>query len=139
MMIMFVFVFAVHANVQPYKRIYTNITESIYLFVLCILAIVQIIEDEDSRNNVSAALLFIASIHSSIICAVKFWRFCKKKCHCPCPKKARAPTYGSLDENSRSESVVSKASIDYEVRIKQNLFDSIFALSGDTSNVNDST
>lgn len=138
-MIMSLFVFAIHSNVQPYQRIRTNVTESIYLFVLCILAVVQIMEDQDNRSEVTGCLLVIATIHSSIICAIKFWRFCKKKCHCAYPRKARVHQYGSFDGNSRSESVRSRTSIDSEVRTKQNLFDSIFASSGDTSNNNDSS
>ena len=135
---MTLFIFAVHSSVQPYKRIYTNVTESIYLFVLCVLAIVQIMDDQHHRCDVSGTLLVIATIHSVIVCAIKFWRFCKKRCHCPCPRKVRSTQYGSFDDNSHNESL--RKSVEPEARTKrQNLFDSIFSSSVDTTNNNDSS
>jgi hypothetical protein len=92
------------------------------------------IDDPDSRGDVSGFLLITATIHSSILCVYKFGRFCRKTCHCACPINLKFPRYGSFDDHSESRNRV-----DPEVRAKQNVFDSIFASSEiENSNNNDS-
>ena len=123
---------ALHASVQPYKRLRTNVAETVYLFILCILAVVQTLDNKDDRSTASAILLTVAAVHSGILCIYKFCRFCKKKCHCRCPTKLSVKfsgKYRSFDDNSE----IVKPSVDPEVQAKQNLFDTVFASSTDSS------
>lgn len=130
---MCVVVLVFHASFHPYKRLRTNVTETIYLFTLCILAIIQTFDEENARITVSAILLIIATIHSGIVCIIKFYRFCMKKWHCRCPGRLlmRAPgRYRSFEDNSTE---VNRAAVDPEVQAKQNLFDTVFASSTESS------
>ena len=123
----------VHASVQPYKRRRTNITETIYLFVLCLLAIIETLDDIDTRSTACAVLVSLVTIHSFILCIIKFYYFCKKKCHCRLLKKLSVKIpgkYQTFDDNSE---YVRGPAVSPEVRAKQNLFDTVFATSTESS------
>jgi len=139
MIIISVLVLVFHASFHPYKRLRTNVTETIYLFTLSFLAIIQIMEDKDTRSTISGLLLTIATIHSGILCIIKFYRFFKKRyrCHCPGRLLKKSPTrYRSFDDDSTE---VNRTAVDPEVQAKQNLFDTVFASSTESSTSSDQT
>lgn len=138
MIILTVFVLVFHASFHPYKRLRTNVTETIYLFALSLLAIIQIMEDADTRSTVSAVILTNATIHSGILCLIKFYRFFKKRyrCHYSGRLLKKSPTrYRSFDDDSTNIN----RPVDPEVQAKQNLFDTVFASSTESSASSDQT
>ncbi|XP_032221183.1 uncharacterized protein LOC116603702 [Nematostella vectensis] len=120
-------ILTVHSNVQPYTSVRTNVTESLYLLALCVLNIAQFIPDEDTKSSVSATILCIATIHSSIVILYKAYHFFRKRtsitCSPCCHSKLR---YGSVDEPDKVDKD-QRSMHDAEIKDRQALFDSVFA------------
>ena len=75
-------ILAVHSNCQPYMRPRANYAESVYLLVLSVVAIMQIVDDQETAFNVCLVLLIIAAIHTLGIFFLKAGLFCRRRFEC---------------------------------------------------------
>ena len=79
MIVICVVILTVHSNCHPYARPRANFTESVYLLVLCTLAIMQIVEDTPARFYVCLVLLIIVSLHTLVVFVFEAVRFFRKR------------------------------------------------------------
>ena len=84
--IVFTFVFlvllTVHSNFQPYEKRRANIMESLYLMVLCILALMQSVEDKTVKNYICSGLIILASLHTLVVFLSKAVGFFRRRFNC---------------------------------------------------------
>ena len=126
MILMCVLVLAVHSSFQPYKKKRVNVVESLYLVVLCVLAVMQVLQKADIANNVCSTLLIIASLHACILTVSKAARFFQQRFSCSCSKQwHKRRSYGSTEHNQFQES------LDEEQKAHNAILDTIFNNSAD--------
>ena len=87
MIVVCMVILTVHSNCQPYMRSRANWAESLYLLVLCVLAVTQvvpeIVEDKEQASlYVSVVLLGIVSIHTIVVFFYKAVRFFRGRFGC---------------------------------------------------------
>ena len=123
MIFMCVVILAIHSNFQPYLRARANFTESVYLLVLCTLAIMQIVEDDDVQYYVSLVLLVLLAFYTLMVTVYKAGRFFRKRFDCACTwteTAARRHGYNEL-ESSQSERTP-----DTETQRQRRILDTIY-------------
>ncbi|KAL9984155.1 hypothetical protein ACROYT_G006421 [Oculina patagonica] len=130
MIFMCVIVLAIHSNCQPYVRDRANFTESIYLLVLCTLAIMQIVENKDAKYYVCLVLLGILAVHALVVTVYKAGRFFRKRFDCACTWTKTAARRQGYDE---LESTQTEQNLDPETEIQRSILDTIFDSSEDGS------
>lgn len=121
-----VVILTVHSNGQPYMKRRANLAESLYLLVLCTLAVMQIVEHKDAQYFVCLVLLIIAFVHTLIIFLYKAVRFFRQRFgHCACFLKTVMDrrSYEEL-ENTQTDS-----NLDIDAQRQRRILDSIFSTS----------
>ena len=125
MILMCVLVLATHSIFQPYRRKRVNVIETLYLYILCTMAIMQVLEETSIANKVCCVLLIGTTFHFVALTIYKAAWFVKKRLKHP----KRFPTrrgYGSMGETEI------ESSIDPEQIRTKNIFDIIFSRSDDS-------
>ena len=131
---MCVLVLAVHSNCQPYVRARVNYTESVYLVVLCTLAIMQIVQDIKVKYYVCLVLLVIVGIHALVVTVYKATRFFRKRFDCACARAcARTEALERRHGYDVLENTEIERSLDAERERQRNILDTIYTLSGEGS------
>ena len=126
MIVMCTLVLAVHSIFQPYRKKRVNVVETLYLYILCIMAIMQVLQEMSVANSVCSFLLIITAIHSVALTLYKTVGFFQRRLKRPCPRKCgHWREYGSMGETQF------EGSIDPEQRKRKNIFDIIFSRSDD--------
>ena len=123
MIFMCVIVLAIHSNCHPYIRARVNFTESVYLLVLCTLAIMQIVENEDAKYYVCLVLLVILSFHALVLTIYKAVRFFRKRFDCACTLARTAPSRHGYDD---LESTQIERALDTETERQRSILATIF-------------
>ena len=123
MIFMCVLVLAIHSNCHPYVRARVNFTESVYLLVLCTLAIMQIAENEDAKFYVCLVLLVIVTFHALVLTIYKAVHFFRKRFDCACTLARPAPSRHGYDE---LESTEIERTLDTEAERQRSVLDTIF-------------
>lgn len=123
------FILAVHSMFQPYRKKRVNVVESLYLYILCVVAIMQILQESDYISNiVCSILMIITTIHAGGLTCYKAVGFFERRFKCSCPKPCpRQRNYGSMEEAAID------SSIDEAQRRRKDIFDTIFDRSEDDS------
>ena len=125
MILMCALVLAAHSIFQPYRKKRVNVVETLYLYILCTMAIIQVLEDKHTANIVCFVLLIATTFHFVALTIYKAALFVKKRLKSP----KRYPTrrgYGSMAETQI------ESSIDPEQIRRKNIFDIIFSRSDDS-------
>ena len=115
-----VVILALHSNMQPYRVKRVNTLETIYLVLLCTLATLQFLKDEDLRSTISALLLTLMTCHAFLLVTYKCYKFFSTRCQSKCCRRLKT-RYGSTEETT----------IDPEIKDKQDIFDAIFSNSNE--------
>ena len=109
-----VIILAVHNYCHPYLRARANLAESVYLLVLCTLAIMQITEDKQAKLDVLVeVLLVILACHTIVVFIYKATHFLRNRFHCACPRSNRSTRRRGYDE---IESTVTDPSLSIETQ-----------------------
>ena len=130
MIVICVVILTVHSNCHPYTRPRANLTESVYLLVLCTLAIMQIVEDTPARFYVCLVLLIIVSLHTLLVFGFEAVRFFRKRfnyCAGAQDTVMESRGYEELD-NTQTEQ-----SLDPEVERRRSIMNTIFSTSEEDS------
>ena len=129
MILMCALILAIHSIVQPYRKTRVNVMESLYLYILCVLAIMQVLQESDSiANTVCTVLLIATSLHAVALTAYKAVGFFEKRFKCSCKKQCpkRRSNYGSMAETAIDRSV------EPAQKARKDIFDTIFSKSEDS-------
>ena len=135
-----VVILAVHSNCHPYVRPRANYVESLYLLVLCGLAIMQIVEDEHAKYYVCLVLLIIVSTHTLVVFLYKAVRFFRKRFDCcACSQAAVVDRHGYEElEDTQTDThtdTQTEQSLDTaEVERQKSIMDTIYSTSVDDTN-----
>ena len=127
MVLVCIFILAVHSNLQPYKVQRINTTETLYLVVLATLATLQLLNEKDVQTMVSAVILALIVLHTVMLAIYKGFRFFRKR-FCTQGRlitNKSTVKYGAIEANGHE--------VDPEVRIKSAIFDAIFGNANDNS------
>ena len=121
-------ILAVHSIFQPYRKTRVNVVESLYLYILCVIAVMQVLQDSQSIANIVCSLLMIVTtVHAGALFVYKAVGFFEKRFKCSCPKRCpRRRTYGSMAETAIDRSV------DPALKARKDIFDTIFSKSEDS-------
>ena len=121
-------ILAVHSIFQPYRKTRVNVVESLYLYILCVIAILQILQDSNSITDiVCSVLLIVATLHAGALAVYKAVVFFERKFRCACPKRCpKRRTYGSMAYTAIDKSV------DPAQKERKDIFDTIFSTSEDS-------
>ena len=127
MIVVCVVILSVHSNCHPYTRPRANYAESVYLLVLCTLAIMQIVEDKNAQFYVSLVLLCIVSVHTLAMFFYKAGRFFRQRFKCCANGQTTAVDRRGYEE---LENTLTEESLDTEVERQRRVLDTIFSASG---------
>ena len=134
MILMCVIVLAVHSNCHPYKKARVNITESVYLMILCLLTIMQIFPDSNdkysSKNIVCLIFLIILSIHTCLLTLCKAIRFFGKRFGFAVPGISNQD---GVTQDPLGDSLIEQ-SLDTEDTRRRDVLDTIFSTASGESN-----
>ena len=121
-------ILAVHSIFQPYRKKRVNVMESLYLYILCIIAIMQILQDSDDIANIVCSLLMmVTTLHAVVLTVYKAVAFFERRFKCSCPKRCtKRQNYGSMAETAIDRSV------DEAQKKRKDIFDTIFSKSEDS-------
>lgn len=125
-----VLILTVHSNSQPYLRPRANLAESVYLLVLCILALMQAVDDDDARYYVCLVLLGILTVHALVVFCYKAGRFFRERfgcCTCALATVMGRRGYSEL------ESTRANQTLDIDAERQRSIFDTIFRTSEEDS------
>ena len=118
-----VIILAVHNYCHPYFRARANLAESVYLLVLCTLAIMQIIDDEQAKFGVLVkVLLLILACHTLVVFLCKAAYFFRNRFHCACARPNRSTRRRGYDE---IESTTIEQSLSIETQRQRSNFNTI--------------
>ena len=117
-------ILAVHSNCQPYMRPRANYAESVYLLVLSVLAIMQIVDDQETAFNVCLVLLIIAAIHTLVIFFLKAGLFCRRRFKCCTGEETPDDQRHRYQELENTETEQSR---DTEIERRKSILDTIFS------------
>ena len=123
MIFMCVLILAVHSNCQPYVRARVNVTESVYLLVLCTLSIMQINDDKSAKYYICLVLLVILACHTLVVTVYKGTRFFQRRFDCTCAQNRTVTRRQGYDELEGTEI---DQSISTEAERQRNILDTIF-------------
>ena len=124
MVLVCVFILALHSNMQPYKSKLTNTTETIYLALLCTLAALQFLDHTNVRSTILGVLLTLMTCHAFLLTTYKCYKFVNKRMGNNNCRQCKG-RYGSTDETR----------VDPEVQDKKDTFDTIFSNSNEGATV----
>ena len=99
-----VLILAVHSNCHPYLRARANLAESVYLLVLCTLAIMQIVDDKHAKLDVCVVLLVMLACHTLVVTVCKATIFFRNRFHCACARSNRLARRRGYEELEGKES-----------------------------------
>ena len=119
-------ILAVHSIFQPYRKTRVNVVESLYLYILCMIAIMQVLQDSQSiANIVCSVLMIVTTLHAGALFVYKAVGFFERrfKCTKSCPRRR---SYGSMAETAIDRSV------DPALKARKDIFDTIFSKSEDS-------
>ena len=117
-------ILAVHSNCQPYMRPRANYAESVYLLVLSVVAIMQIVDDQETAFNVCLVLLIIAAIHTLGIFFLKTGLFCRRRFECCTGEERPDDQRHRYQELANTETEQSR---DTEIERRKSILDTIFS------------
>ena len=120
-----VVILTVHSNGQPYMKQRANFAESLYLLVLCMLAIMQIVEHKDAQYYVCLILLIITFVHTLVVFLYKAVLFFRNRFgHCACLLKT------AMDRRSYEEleNTQTDPNLDIDAQRQRSILDSIFII-----------
>ena len=102
--------------------------ESLYLYILCVIAILQVLQDTYSSTDiVCSVLLIVATLHAGALTVYKAVRFFEKRFKCACPKRCpKRRTYGSMAYTAID------GSVEPAQKERKDIFDTIFSRSEDS-------
>ena len=122
-MLMCALILAVHSIFQPYRKTRVNVMESLYLYILCVIAILQVLQDSDNITNiVCSVLLIVATLHAGALTVYKAVGFFERRFKCACPKRCpKRRTYGSMADTAIDRSV------EPAQKERKEIFDTIFS------------
>lgn len=125
----------IHSNFQPYERRRANIAESLYLMVLCTLAIMQEVNDDKVKYYVCLSLLIIASLHTVLVFFCKAVRFFPQRFDCCAFGQETAVQRSGFEEleNTHTDSTMIHNS---ESERQRNILDAILSSSIERSELN---
>ena len=123
MISMCVIILAVHSNCQPYVSPRVNFTESVYLLILCMLAIMQIVIDEEAKEYVCFVLLVIVASHTLLVFVYKARLFFRKRLDCACTGTKTATRRHGYDE---LESTQTEQSLDTDTERQRRILEAIY-------------
>jgi len=92
-----VVILAVHNYCHPYLRARANLAESVYLLVLCTLAIMQLTEDKQFEVRVEVLLVMLAC-HTLVVFLCKATHLFRNRFHCACARPNRSTRRRGYDE-----------------------------------------
>ena len=118
-----VIILAFHSNCQPYVRARVNLAESVYLLVLCTVAIMQITDDKQTKYYVCLVLLVILACHTLVVTVYKGARFFQRRFDCACTQNKRTTRRQGYDE---LEGTQINRSLSTETERQRNILDTIF-------------
>ena len=119
-------ILVVHGIFQPYTQKRVNVVESLYLYILCITAIMQILQESDSTTDIVCSVLLIATtLHAVALTVYKAVGFFKRRFQCP-KRCIERRNYGSVAQTAIDRSV------DEEQKMRKDIFDKIFTESEDS-------
>ena len=119
-------ILVVHSNCQPYTRWRANITESLYLLVLSMLALIEIVQEtvefKSTCEIISFVLLGMMSTHTVVVFVYKAVIFCRSTFKC-C-----ARTQDPLERSGYQQIEISSTdqSFDAEIEERRNIFKTIY-------------
>lgn len=117
-------ILTVHSIFQPYRKTRVNVVESLYLYILCVIAILQALQDSNNITEiVCSVLLIVATLHAGALTVYKAVGFFERRFKCACPKRR---TYGSMAHTAIDRSV------EPEQKERKDIFDTIFSRSEDS-------
>lgn len=121
-------ILAVHSIFQPYRKTRVNVMESLYLYILCVIAILQVLQDSNSVTNiVCSVLLIVATLHAGSLTVYKAVGFFERRFRCSCSKRCpKRRTYGSMAHTTIDRSV------EPAQKERKDIFDTIFSRSEDS-------
>ena len=117
-----VIILAVHNYCHPYLRSRANLAESVYLLVLCALAIMQIIEKHARLDILVKVLLLILACHTLVVFLCKAPHFFRNRFHCACVRSNRSRRCQEYDELKSTES---EESLSIETQRRRSNLDAI--------------
>lgn len=123
MILMCVVILAIHSNCHPYVSPRVNFAESVYLLVLCILAIMQIVENKHVQYYVCLVLLAILVFHALVVTVYKAGHFFRKRFDCACTWRETAERRRGYNELEGSQS---ERTLDSEAERQRSILDTIF-------------
>ena len=103
--------------------------ESLYLYILCVIAIMQILQESDYIPDIVCSfLMIITTLHAGGLTCYKAVGFFERRFKCLCPKPCPSQrNYGSMGETAIDRS------IDEAQRRRKDIFDTIFDKSEDNN------
>ena len=118
-----VIILAVHNYCHPYLRSRANLAESVYLLVLCALAIMQIIDEKQVRLDVLVeVLLLVMACHTLVVFLCKAPHFFRNRFHCACVRSNRSTRRRGYDELKSTET---EQSLSIETQRRRSNLDTI--------------
>lgn len=127
MIVICTLILAIHSIFQPYRLKRVNVVETLYLYILCIMAIMQVLQKNDVANCVCSLLLMSTTAHTFALTLFKAVTFFQKRCKKSCPTRCRhRRDYGSIKQTTDVEE-----SLTFEQKERKNIFDIIFSKSDD--------
>ena len=118
-----VIILAVHNYCHPYLRSRANLAESVYLLVLCTLAIMQIIEDKQALLDLLAKVLLVILVCLTLVVFLcKAAHFFRNRFHCACVGSNRSRRHRGYD---RLESTEIEQSLSIETQRQRSNLDAL--------------
>ena len=129
MIVICTLILAIHSIFQPYKLKRVNVVETLYLHILCIMAIMQVLQKSDVANFVCSLLLMSTTAHALALTLFKAVTFFQKRYKKSCPTRCiHRRDYGSIKQTTDVEE-----SLTFEQKQRKHIFDIIFSKSDDYS------
>ena len=123
-------ILAVHSNCQPYIRTRANYAESVYLLVLSILAMMQIVEDQET-SLYGCLVLIPAAIHTLGVFFLKAGLFCRRRFKCCTGEETLDDQRHRYEELENTEN---EESLDTEIERRRSILDTILSKPAGVSN-----
>lgn len=127
MILMCSLVLGVHSIFQPYAKKRVNVIETIYLYILCVMAVMQVLEQKNIANIVCTVLLITTTVHALVLTVYKAVGFFERRFRRRGVKKrAHSRGYGAMGETPIERSFGA------EQRQRKSIFEIIFSRSDDS-------
>lgn len=127
MIVMCTLTLCVHSIFQPYIKKRVNVIETLYLYILCVMATMQVLQKPYIANTVCLWLLIFTTLHAVLLTGYKAVGFFQRRCKRSCPRGCQhRQEYGSMGETQIERS------LDAEQIKRKNIFDIIFSSPDDS-------